>query len=183
MRHRLVAEDQQPLRLESGEHGLQRALGSDLGKGEDAALLDGFDRIRAHPVEIEPRDLCAAGQHGLKHASAHLDRLLGDIIEPRMLQGREEIMEIRHGRLGAGLAQEPEAGLFSAFGADGRKPFAIAPVEDEHRIVRLHPEHVEQVIRLLPLQRQPASSRQSMVQKKAVTGKIWDGHLRGQLQF
>ena len=91
----LVAEDEQPLRRPAREAPRRAARGGDFGRPDHAALLAGLDRVRAQALEIDARDLGAPGDDRHEPPRAHLDRLLRHVVEPRVLERREQIVDVR----------------------------------------------------------------------------------------
>ena len=90
----LVAEHQQPIRRPAAQQRVE-LLGSAIsGNVENAALLGGLDRVGAHALEIDALGLGVARQHRLQPRGAHLDRLLHHVVEPRVLERREQVMQV-----------------------------------------------------------------------------------------
>ena len=143
----LVAEDQAAFaeRIE-GLRKRDRVRG--LGDGQNAALLGGLDRIGLHALDIDPRRLGMARGHRLKPRGAEFHRLLHHVIEPRMFERREKVMQVAGRVLRPGLLGDGERDRLFALAHQVRAPFAIAPVEHQNRVARLQPQHVGQVIGL-----------------------------------
>ena len=66
----------------------------DLRDVEDAALLGGLDGVRAHPRQIDALGLGVPRDHRLQPRDAHLDRLLHHVVEARVLERREQVVQI-----------------------------------------------------------------------------------------
>ena len=90
---------------------------------------------------------------GLQPPRPHLDRLLRDIVEARVLERREKIVDV------GGIFLRPRA-LPNASVAPLRRErgdrggeFAVAPVEDEHARAGPEAQHVDEIMRLIGRQR------------------------------
>ena len=85
----------QPLGRPAGERLFERLGRGDLGRPDHAALLAGFDGVGAQTLEVDARDLGAPGDERPQSPRAHLDRLLGHIVEAGVLERREQIIDVR----------------------------------------------------------------------------------------
>ncbi len=112
------------------------------------------------------RDHGALGDHRLQHADPELGRLLGQEIDALTLDGREQEPEIGERRLGAQASfhAQPASALFR-FGDDSA-PFAVAAIEDEHRIAPPPAHDIEQIMTLLSRQREQGVRRQGRLDEK-----------------
>ena len=110
----LVAEDQKPGGIALGDHPVQAQRRGNFRQRQDAALLGRLDRIGAHAVEVDARDLGVPGDDRLQARRAHLDRLLRHVVEARMLERREQVMQVERSGLrpGAGVDLERELARF-----------------------------------------------------------------------
>ena len=139
---------------QSAENG-GKGLGlSHLGEGEDAALFRRLNDVGAHPVVVDPRRLGAAGEDRAQTARPHLDGLLHHVIETRVFERREEIVQVTHRRLGAKARVDRQADLLASDGRERRPPLAVGPVEDKHGIAIRKPEYVAKVVLLVPIERE-----------------------------
>ena len=82
---------------------------ADIRQGQDAALLGGLDRVGAHALGIDARDLAVAGEHRLQPRDAHLDRLLHHVVEPGRLERREQVMQVRRNGFAGGSCHRSRA--------------------------------------------------------------------------
>ena len=94
LRRFLVAEDQQPLCRPMSERLVERLFRQYFGQPDDAALFGRFLRIGAKPIEIDAARLGAAGHDRPEPPHAHFNRLLRHIVQTRMFERREEIVDI-----------------------------------------------------------------------------------------
>lgn len=92
-----IAENQQPI---GTTNDLIKTGGlTDGGHVQNSALLSSFDCIGPHAVEIHTRDLGVPRDHRLQIRHTHFHSLLDEIVEPRVLQWREQEMQIARSRL------------------------------------------------------------------------------------
>ena len=148
-----VAEHQPPRAVPAVERRAQRLRVAYLRHGEDAALLRRLDAVRAQPVNVHPLGVGEAGDHRAQAARAHLGGLLGDEVGARLLERREQQVEV-----GAGVlrAQPPGAAQRAAAPPGLRHhaaPLAVAPVEQRHVGALAQPHDGEQVMRLIARRR------------------------------
>ena len=97
--------------------------------------------------------------HRLQPRHADLDRLLHHIVEPLVLERREQVMQV--GRLVCGRTCSCSQHLTACRDRQQRRPpFAVAAIEQQHRVAGLEPQHVAQIMRLdfLPGASAPALS-------------------------
>ena len=142
-----------------------------------AALLRGLDHIGAHALEIDPRHLGVPGDHRLQPRGAHLHRLLHQVIEPGMLERREQEMQVARPRLLAHALADQRGQRPLAGAGEPRLPFAVAAVEQQQGIAALEPQHVEQVIGLVAVERNLAAAGQRGIEVDAGGAEIvgWHG--------
>ena len=57
-------------------------------------MLGRLDRVRAHAAEIDALGLGVARDDRLQPRDAHLDRLLHHVVEARVLERREQIVQV-----------------------------------------------------------------------------------------
>src|SRR5262249_24836172 len=134
------------------------------------------DSVRPHSLEIDARDLGMPGQHRLQARRAHFDRLLHHVVEARLLERREQVVEIEGWRLRPrALADRERKRAFAAV-SQGGPPFALAAVEYEHRIAALKAEHVAQVVGLHRVEREPSAAVERGVQVKPWRAEVVAWH-------
>ena len=172
----LVAEHEQAIRRPAAHERVELHRLGDLRNIEDAALFGRLDRIRPHARQIDALGLGVARQNGQKPRGAHLDRLLHHVVEPRMLERRKHIMKVRGCGLLARALENAERGAFLARGRELRPPFALAPVEHQHVAARLEAQHVDEIVRLLALERNLAAGGECGVHKKSRGAEIVTRH-------
>ena len=90
----LVAKHEQTGGVAIGEHAFERQWGTDVRQRQDAALFGRLDRVRAQALEIDARNLGMARDDGLQTRGAHLHRLLCHVVEARVLEGREQVVQV-----------------------------------------------------------------------------------------
>ena len=122
---RFIAKDEEAVEFPALQETIKSDGFCDLGNAENAALLGGLDDIGPHPLAIDPGDLSETGQDRLKRGGAHLDRFLHHVIEPRVLERREHISEVRQAVLRPGLAFDVKT-IPSFAPGDRSQPFAVA---------------------------------------------------------
>ena len=164
---RLVAENQQALRLALAEIAIERHRLGDRGEAEDAALLGGLDDIGAHPLAVDPRDLGVARQNRLQLRGAHFDRLLHHVVEPGMFQRRKHIGDVGQAVLRPRLASGSSRLSGRLRPAIRGLPFAVAAVEHQDVFAGRKPQHVAEIIALVPLQRDRLARAQGGVDEQA----------------
>ena len=108
------------------ERGLELQGLADRRDPQHAALLGGFDGVGAHAIQIDAGRDRVMREHGLQMRDAHLGGLLHHVVEPRVLQRREEIVEVGPGCLGTRLRQAFQRAAPLAGRGDPRPPFAVA---------------------------------------------------------
>lgn len=170
----LVAEHHQPARVPICQQGLETLRPSHVRYRQDAALLGRLYGIGAHATLVDARRLSSAGQHGLEHSGPHLDRFLHHVVEPRVLEWREAKLRPGVRWLVARLLLGPERhGSFSTF--QPTAPFAVPAVEGQHGVIVAEPQHVAQVMGLIPLQRHRVPETQRLVDEEARSREIVAG--------
>ena len=117
-----------------------------LRRVQQAALFGGLDHIGAQALQIHAPNLSAPREHGDQPRDAHLRGLLNHIIESRLLERREGVVEIAGRALRAHLFQDDKRRLFARGHFDPRPPFSVAAVEQQHRIVRAQAQHVQEIV-------------------------------------
>ena len=166
----LIAKDQQAI-------GRRRDLFEwhrfgNLRHPKNAALLGRLNRIGAHAIEIDARNLRVPGHDRLQPRSAHFDRFLHEIVEPCVLERRKQKMQIAGAGLRALLGADNQAyGTFAA-SSQRRPPLTIGSVEQQHSVSTLKPKHIKQVVRLVPIERYLAALGQRRVHVKSGRTKI-----------
>jgi hypothetical protein len=173
----LVAKHEPARGIVPGDNLRQCGRLTNLRQRKDAALLGGFDRVRAHALGVDAGDLAVAGQHRLQARDAHLDRLLHHVVEPRRLQWCERIMQIgRHGLVAQlGADEERSRALVQH---DRRTPLAVPAVENINAVAILEAQDVGEIMRLGGGKRDRGASRERGVHVEAGTAKIIPGHER-----
>ncbi len=78
-----------------------------------------------HARPIDAMDLRAFGEHGDKPPHAHLDRFLHHVIQARMFQRRETIIDVGAALLRARLPDDEEIGPALCHVSQFRQPFAV----------------------------------------------------------
>ena len=172
----LVAEDEETIGRPIVEELFERHGFGDFRQGQNAALFGRFDRIGPHAGEIDTGRLGAMRHDRLQPAGAHFDGLLHHVIEPRMFQRREQVVEIAGALLRARLRFDPQDGGFPRRARKTGAPFAIAAVEDENGIALRQPQHVHEIIRLLARETEFAALLQRRIEKKAGCVEFVAGH-------
>ena len=119
---------------------------------------------------------------GRQPARAHLHRLLRDIVEPGVLERREEIVDVGRVFLRPGSLADLERRAFSGDGADRSGVFAVAPVEGQHARARAEPQHVDEIIGLVERKRRGRAFAEVAAEIKAGRGEIGAGHREGLMQ-
>ena len=175
----LVAEHQHARRLARRDHALERDRLGDLGNAENAALLGGLDRVGAHALEIDASDLAVLHRDRLQPRGAHLDRLLHHVVEARVLERREQVVQIARRRLRPRLLADVERGGALAGVGEARAPLAVAAVEEEHAVAGFEPHDVLQIVRLRSVERQPRAGGERGVDIEARRAEIVARHRRG----
>src|SRR6185312_12998816 len=99
------------------------------------------------------RDLRMLRDHRLDSRHAHLDRLLHEIVEARVLQRREQQVQIGGRSLCTRLSGNMQGAAALAGLADAAPPLAVPPIEEENGSTLRQPKHIEQVIRLVAVER------------------------------
>jgi hypothetical protein len=144
---RLVAEHEQTLGLELGDHLLEAQRRADVWKRQDAALLRGLDGICAHALEVDARDLRVAHEHRLQSRGAHLHRLLCHVVEASMFEWCEQVMQVeRPGLRPRAFDDGKREGAFLA--PERAAPFAVAAVEDQHAVAGFQAQHGAEIVGL-----------------------------------
>jgi hypothetical protein len=85
-------------------------------------------------------------------------------------------MQIRRRRLRLHLAFEAKARLLAPFRRDARQPFTVASVEDEDGVAGPETQDIQEIVRLVPLQRQIRSGGESRIDEQAMAREIGSGH-------
>ena len=130
-------------------------------------MFRGLDGIGAHAFEVEPMHLRPARQHRHQPPCAHLDRLLHHVVQTRMFQWCEQVVDVRALVLGAHkILGDEGSGLLRDIRQFG-PPFAVASVEDEHRIAGLQAQDIDQIIHLLARQPDCRAGGKWRVEKEA----------------
>jgi 4-hydroxybenzoate polyprenyltransferase len=150
-----IAEKQLPGRGPRFQKRVDANRFTGLGYGEPARLLGRLDGIRAQAFQIHPSGDGAPRNHGLQHAHPKLGRLLRHIVRWDSFDWRESKPEVGHIglRLGLGLTDE-RTGTPRDLG-DTRLPFAVEAVEQKHAAPFPGAHHMEQIMRLSVVRRDP----------------------------
>jgi hypothetical protein len=171
-RRGFVAEDQPPLRVPFGQPFREPPGRLDVRQRQDAALLRRFHDVGGHPLQVDPAHLRELGQDGAEPPGAHLHSLLRQVVEPGMLQGREEVVQVGKRGLLPDLLLHVQQALLATPRNDPRTPFAVAAVEEQDWIADRHAQHVEEVIGLGPRRRELKAGMEAGAHKKALAGEI-----------
>src|SRR6185312_8517034 len=81
----------------------------------------------------------------------HFHRLLHHVVQPRMFERRKNISKIREAVLGAGPARDGED-IWPLATGYGCLPFALASVERQNGVAGRQPQHIAEIVALVPLQ-------------------------------
>jgi len=92
-------------------------------------LFGGLDHIGAQALQVHAPNLSAPREHGDQPGDAHLRSLLNHIIEARLLERREGVVEIAGRGLRPRLFQRDKRRLLARGQFDPRPPFSVAAVE------------------------------------------------------
>jgi hypothetical protein len=95
-----------------------------------------------------------------------------------MFQGREEIVEARRGRLRAGLLDGAEARGFPARTRDRGPPLTVTPLKASTDAPGAKPQHIQEIVRLRPVELDLAPLRQIGGHKQAWCRKVIGRHVR-----
>src|SRR5580692_4919411 len=93
-----------------------------------------------------------------------------------MLERREQISEIGQAVLRPGLVLDGQTVGPLASG-NRRLPFAVAAVEYQHGLAGVKPQHIAEIVALVPLERDGCARRQGGVDEQAWAAKVEFGHL------
>src|SRR6202043_402119 len=107
-----------------------------------------LDGVRPQPVEVDALDDGTLGIDRPQLADAELGRLLDQEIDARPLDRREGEPEIALARLRPALLGERYRAPALADAVDAPEPFAVAAVEQRHRVAGRQPQHRLDVVRL-----------------------------------
>ena len=97
-----------------------------------------------------------------------------------MLERGEPVVQVERARLRPALLRDgEEERALAAIGQRGA-PFPVTAVERQHRIARLEPQRIAQVVGLRAVEREPGAGRQRMVDEEPRGTKIvsWHGAVR-----
>jgi len=129
-----------------------------------------------HALEVDAGDLSVPGEDRLQAGRAHLDRLLHHVVEARVLERCEQIMQVERGGLGPGARADGEREPAFSGARERAPPFAVAAVEYQHAIARFQPQHVGEVIGLRCVERDARALLDRRVEVKARDTDIAAGH-------
>ena len=160
------------------ERLVERLRRQNLRRPDHAALLAGLDGVGLEPLEIEPRDLGAPGDDGPQASRAHLDRLLRHVVEPGVLQRREQEIDVGRRFLIPGSRGDGERRALARGRGERGGEFAVAPVEDQHARASGQPQDVDEVIRLLGRERNRGALGERRRNVEAGAVEIGAGHAR-----
>ena len=93
-----------------------------------------------------------------------------------MLERREQVDEVERLGLGPGPLDADEIGGLAPLRRHLGAPLPVPPVEDEHRAAVPQAEHVQEIVRLPPLQRKPGLGSEIVGAKEPRRGEIVGGH-------
>ncbi len=121
--------------------------------------------------------LGVAHDHGMKPGNAHFDRLLHHVVKPGALEGGKQIMQVAGLRLRPGLGLNQKDGISLGPPGETRLPFAVCPIEHEHRVARRHAQHAREVVDLGGVQRDREAGAERRRNKQPGTAKIVARHV------
>ena len=147
-----VAEDEQPLGRPAFERFGKGLDGRNLRNPDHSALFASLDGIRLQPLQIDARDLGVTRDDRPQPARPHLDRFLRHIIEPGVLERREQIVEVGRRFLGSRLRADDERGRLARTRVEAGGELAVPAIEQKDRSSRAEPQHVDEVVRLLRIE-------------------------------
>ena len=172
----LVAEHQQPPGRPALERLGKRLDRRDFRRPDHAALLASLDRIQAQTLEVHAGDLGVARDDGPQAPRAHLDRLLRHIVEPCVLERREQIVDVRRRLLGPRARADDERGRLARIRREAGGEFAVAAIEQKDLRPRAEPEHVDEVVRLLSVEPDFPARGERLVDVEAGGSEIGSSH-------
>jgi hypothetical protein len=129
--------------------GGQRLHGRDLRNPDHAALFASLNRVGAQTLQIDAGDLGVPCDDGPQAARAHFDRLLRHIVEPRVLERSEQIVDVRRCLLGPCLRAHDERSRLARARSQAGGEFAVMAVEQKDGSACGQPQDVDEIIRLL----------------------------------
>src|SRR5262249_20595112 len=103
-------------------------------------------------------------------------RLLHHVVEPRVLERREQIMQVERGGLGPGARADGEREPAFSGARERAPPFAVAAVEYQQATARFQPQHVAAAISLTRVERDACPLLDRRVEVKARGAEIAAGH-------
>src|SRR5260364_386606 len=173
---RLVAEHEQAVRRALRQETLERHRLTHLCQAEDAALLGRLDDVGAHALAVDAGHLGVPCDHRRKRRDSHFDRLLDHVVEPRVLQRREDISEVGEPVLWPGPMLDRQAvGPLAA--ADQTLPFAVAAVEDQDAAAGAKAEHIAEIVALVAVQFDMGAVLQGRIDIQARRVEVVFGHV------
>ena len=107
------------------------------------------------------------GEDGSQAPHPQLGCLLHHVVEARVLQGREEIVDIGRQRHIGDVAFAAQSRLPFRHGSQMRQPFAVPGVEHANRIAGGQAQDIHQIVALVVRQLDLAMPRQVAIEEKA----------------
>ena len=127
----LVAEDEEPLGRPAFERFAERLDRRNLRNPDHAALFAGLDRVGPQTLEIDAGDLGVAGDDRPQAPRAHLDRLLRHVVEPGVLERREQIVDVRRRLLRPCPRADGERSRLARAAGEAGGKFAVPAIEQK----------------------------------------------------
>ncbi len=119
---------------------------------------------------------------GTSAATPHFNGFLHHVVQPRVLERREHIVQVGETVLFPGLADDLRAVRPLAARERGL-PFAVAAVEDQHGVARRQPQHIAEVVGLVAVKRDAAAGGQRRIDEKTGTAEVEFWHQRDPFMF
>ena len=122
----LVAIDQATEVIPSGDYPVERLGLQNHGQADEVALLGGLDHVALEAIDIHPLGDGAARDHRAQPPCPHFRRLLGQIVETRVLERGKEIINVGQGLCVAQLALAFQNQIAFARLDDFGQPFSVS---------------------------------------------------------
>src|SRR5829696_3017693 len=148
----LVAPDKLARPVPAAEQIVERLRLENLRQADQIALLGRLYDIASQAVDVDAFSNGAPGDDRPEPPCPHLCRLLGHVVEPRMFERSEQVIDIGQRRSIAQLAIAAQGKVALACCDNLRQPLAIGTVEQAKRRAPLQAHHMKQIMSLLILQ-------------------------------
>ena len=149
IQQRLIAPQKPPVCGPGGQHLVQRHQIGHLRHKGRTTLLGGLHRMGLQAVLADAFGIGVAGLHRHEPRHPQFHRLFHDEIGARLLDRREQQPQVGRQALRRGLPDAAQHPGPLARLLDLRPPFAIAAIEQRHRIARRQSHDVEQIVGLI----------------------------------